>query len=125
MKKKWLCFALFLCLLAWPLTPLSRLEAQDRLARTLSSTAPGAAQDTLLALGSAALNQASDLGLAALRRALDKPPFVRSLTSLPRAREAARTLLAGHRTLPEHYTQISLHPTKTSLRAGGFYFSPD
>jgi len=36
MKRKWLCFALFLCLLLWPLSPLSRLEARDKLARCLA-----------------------------------------------------------------------------------------
>ena len=123
MKKKWLCFALFLCLLAWPLTPLSHLEAQNRLARTLSATAAGSSLDTMLALGSAAFNQAGNLGLAALRRALDQPPFVRGLTAAPRAREAAQALMAGERALPPTYTRISLQPAENTLRIGAFYFA--
>lgn len=123
MKKKWLCLALFLCLLAWPLSPLSHLEAQNRLARTLSATAAGSSADTMLALGSAAFNQARGRGLAALRRALDQPPFVRSLTASSRAREAARALLSGERALPQSYTRISLQPGENTLRVGAFYFA--
>lgn len=91
MKKKWLCFALFLCLLLWPFLPAARLEARDRLARALSATAPRGSLSQLVQLGREAVSPGS--GLAALRRALDQPPFRRGLSAKPWARQAAQALM--------------------------------
>lgn len=92
MKKKWLCFALFLCLLIWPFTPLSRLEAQDKLARALSAAAPRGKRfrsDPLGAGDSAARRWAG----RPARRTLDRAPFAGGLTATPRARQAAGALV--------------------------------
>lgn len=91
MKKKWLCFALFLCLLIWPFTPLSRLEAQDKLARALSAAAPRESASALTHWGREILQPGG--GLAALRCILDRGSFRRGLTATPRARQAAGTLV--------------------------------
>ncbi len=91
MKKKWLCFALFLCLLLWPFLLPARLEARDRLARALSAAAPRGSVFELMDLGRELLPPGG--GLAALRRALDQSSIRRGLSASPRARQAAQALM--------------------------------
>lgn len=90
MKKKWLCLALFLCLLMLPLLGVMRFEAEDRLARALTAAGARLSREELLELGRAALSRED---VVSPRLAIDMAFEKRSLVASPRARDAARELM--------------------------------